>query len=82
MAMPTGHVLRWHLRKMCIRDSLYLPAVGVVLMVAEIVRALAPERRLLGAFAGVTLVSLALITVAFEAAYRDRRTFAREAVSG
>ena len=63
-------------------QRLYLPAVGVVLMVAEIVRALAPERRLLGAFAGVTLVSLALITVAFEAAYRDRRTFAREAVSG
>jgi len=63
-------------------QRLYLPAVGVVLMVGEILRALAPERRLLGAFAGVTLVGLGLLTFAFEGAYRDRRSFAREAVSG
>jgi len=63
-------------------QRLYLPAVGVVLMVAEIVRALAPERRVLGAFAGAALVSLGLFTCAFEGAYRDRRSFAREAVSG
>ncbi len=63
-------------------QRLYLPAVGVVLMVGEVLRALAPERRLLGAFAGVALVVLGLLTFAFEGAYRDRRTFAREAVSG
>jgi tetratricopeptide (TPR) repeat protein len=63
-------------------QRLYLPAVGVVLMVGEILRALAPERRLLGAFAGVALVGLGLLTFAFEDAYRDRRSFAREAVSG
>jgi hypothetical protein len=63
-------------------QRLYLPAVGVALMIGELLRALAPERRLLGAFAGVTIVALGAVTFAFEGAYRDRRTFAREAVSG
>ena len=63
-------------------QRLYVPAVGVALMVGEILRALAPERRMLGAFAGVTLVGLGALTMAFEGAYRDRRSFAREAVSG
>ncbi len=61
---------------------LYLPAVGVVLLVGEILRALAPEPRTLGAFGGVALVGLSGLTFAFEGAYRDRRMFAREAVSG
>jgi protein O-mannosyl-transferase len=63
-------------------SRLYLPAVGVALMLGEIVRALGPEPRVLGAFAGVALVGLGALTVAFEGAFRDRRTFAREAVSG
>jgi tetratricopeptide (TPR) repeat protein len=61
---------------------LYLPACGVLLVIAEIVRALALEPRVLAAWAGVTVATLALLTVAFEGAYRDRRSFAREAVAG
>jgi tetratricopeptide (TPR) repeat protein len=63
-------------------QRLYVPAVGVVIMIAELLRALAPERRVLGAFGGVVLAALAVLTFAFEGAYRDRRAFAREAVSG
>jgi hypothetical protein len=59
---------------------LYLPACGVIVTVAEIVRALASERRILVAFSTVTLAALAAITVAYEGTFRDRRTFARAAV--
>jgi tetratricopeptide (TPR) repeat protein len=63
-------------------QRLYVPAVGVVIMVAEVLRALAPEPRVLGAFGGVVLAGLTVLTFGFEGAYRDRRAFAREAVSG
>jgi tetratricopeptide (TPR) repeat protein len=62
-------------------QRLYVPAMGVVLMIGEILRALSPERRVLVAFAGVVIAGLAALTLAFEGAYRDRRAFAREAVS-
>ncbi len=63
-------------------QRLYIPAVGVVIMLAEILRALAPEPRVVGAFGGVVLAGLAVLTFGFEGAYHDRRAFAREAVSG
>lgn len=63
-------------------QRLYVPAVGVVVMLSEILRALAPERRVLGAFGGVVVAGLAALTFAFEGAFHDRRVFAREAVSG
>jgi hypothetical protein len=62
-------------------SRLYLPAVGVVLVLGEIVRALSLERRVLAAFAGVSLVALAVVTMAFEGSFRDRRAFARDAVA-
>jgi hypothetical protein len=61
---------------------LVLPAVGVLIVLGEIVRALRPERRLLVAFGGVGVAALALVTVAFEGAFRDPSLFAREAVAG
>jgi hypothetical protein len=63
-------------------NRLVLPAVGVLLVLGELVRAMAPEPRTLLAFAGVGVAVLALITVAFERAFRDPGPFAREAVAG
>jgi hypothetical protein len=63
-------------------SRLYLPAVGVVLVVGEIVRALALEGRTLAAFAGVTTAVLGLLTAAFEGTFHDPRAFARDAVAG
>jgi tetratricopeptide (TPR) repeat protein len=60
---------------------LVLPAVGVLLILGEIARALRPERRMLVAFSGVGVAALALITVGFEGAFRDPGAFAREAVA-
>lgn len=65
-----------------IDERLYVPAAGIVLAVAEIVRALAPERRMFAAFAGVAIAALAMVTLAFEGSFRDRRAFARDAVEG
>lgn len=63
-------------------QRLYVPAAGIVLAAAELVRALAPERRILAAFAAVSIGALALVTLAFEGSFRDRRAFARDAVDG
>jgi len=63
-------------------ERLYVPAAGIVLALAEMVRALAPERRMLAAFAAVTIAVLAMVTLASEGSYRDRRAFARDAVDG
>lgn len=63
-------------------QRLYLPAVGAVLMLAEIVRALAPGRGEALAYGGAALAVLAALTVGFQGVYRDERSFAREAVSG
>jgi tetratricopeptide (TPR) repeat protein len=60
---------------------LVLPAVGVLIALGEIVRALGPERRMLVAFAGVGVAALGLVTVGFEGAFRDPGAFAREAVA-
>lgn len=65
-----------------IDERLYVPAAGIVLAIVEVVRALAPERRVFAAFAGVAIGVLALVTIAFEGSFRDRRTFARDAVDG
>jgi tetratricopeptide (TPR) repeat protein len=64
-------------------QRLYLPAVGAVLAVAELLRAAAPHperQRFLGAFGGTALVVLAAVTLAQQSTFRDRRAFAREAV--
>jgi len=60
---------------------LVLPAVGVLVVLGELVRALGPERRMLVAFGGVGMVALTLVTVGFEGAFRDPGAFAREAVA-
>jgi tetratricopeptide (TPR) repeat protein len=61
---------------------LVLPAVGVLLVAGECVRAAAPEARALAAFGGVIVGALALVTLAFEGAFHDPAAFAREAVAG
>ena len=61
-------------------QRLVLPAFGFLLAVAEIVRGLALERRTLVAFAGVTIVVLALLGASYEASFRNPLSFAREAV--
>jgi hypothetical protein len=60
---------------------LVLPGCGAILALAEIARTPALERRVLLAFAGATLVALAIVTLGYEEAFRDRRAFAREAVA-
>jgi tetratricopeptide (TPR) repeat protein len=61
---------------------LVLPAVGVLVVVGELVRAAAPERGTLLAFGGAVVAALAFLTVAFEGSFRDPSAFAREAVAG
>jgi hypothetical protein len=63
-------------------ERLYVPAVGVTLLLGELVRALAPSREVLLGYAGVTIALLGAMTLGFEGAYKDRRAFAREAVFG
>ncbi len=69
-------------------NRLYLPACGVLLAVAEIVRAAACERpepaaaRLLVGLTAVAVGVLGVVTAAYEGSFRDRRAFAREAVAG
>jgi tetratricopeptide (TPR) repeat protein len=62
-------------------NRLYLPACGAILVVAEVVRAIALERRSLAAFASVTVLALAALTAAYEESFHDRRAFARNAVA-
>jgi protein O-mannosyl-transferase len=71
-------------------SRLYLPACGVILAVAELARGVAMDPKPGGglqggyafhAFAGVTVASLAMITLGYEGTFRDRRTFAREAAA-
>jgi tetratricopeptide (TPR) repeat protein len=63
-------------------QRLYLPAVGVLVMLAELARAAAPERRTIAAFGAIAVASLGLVTMAFESAFRDPIAFGREAVAG
>ena len=65
-----------------LESRLYLPACGVLVALAEIVRAAARDRTALVAFAGVTVAALAVVTMAYEGTFRDRRAFARAAVGG
>jgi tetratricopeptide (TPR) repeat protein len=61
-------------------QRLVLPAVGFVIVVAEIVRALAPPPRALAAFASVTIAVLFVVSFAAQDTFRDRRRFAKNAV--
>jgi tetratricopeptide (TPR) repeat protein len=67
-------------------NRLYLPACGVIVVLAELARASVAaarvEARLVAALSGATLVALAALTMAFERSFHDRRAFAREAVAG
>jgi Flp pilus assembly protein TadD len=63
-------------------QRLALPTVGVVVMLGEIVRALAPEGRLVVAIGGVAVAVFGAVSVAYEGAFRDARAFARGAVEG
>ncbi len=69
-------------------NRLYLPACGLLLAVAEIVRAAAFDRpgapappRLVIALTAVVVVVLGVVTTAYAESFRDRRAFAREAVA-
>jgi hypothetical protein len=64
-----------------LESRLYLPACGLIVAAAEIVRALALESTLLHAFSGVVLAALAGITLAYEGTFHDRRVFARAAIA-
>jgi hypothetical protein len=59
-----------------------LPAVGVLLVLGALVRAFAPEPRMVAAFGAVGVAALAFVTVAFEGSFREPGAFAREAVAG
>jgi protein O-mannosyl-transferase len=67
-------------------QRLYLPAVGGAVVLAELLRAAAPDppvpqaHRVVAAWGGVGLVALAAVTLAFQGTFRDPRSFAREAV--
>ena len=69
-------------------NRLYLPAVGVLLALGEIARAAAfegtppVEARLFVALSVVLAAVLGAVTLGYEGAYRNRGTFAREAVDG
>jgi tetratricopeptide (TPR) repeat protein len=76
-------------------SRLVLPAVGVLIALAEIARAAAfrPMRgdgsvetaartRLFAALAAVLVLMLAAVTAGYEGAFHDRRAFAREAAAG
>ena len=72
-------------------NRLYLPACGVLLAIAEIVRAAVferpapvevPERRLFVALSAVVVLVLAVVTSGYEASFHDPRAFARAAVAG
>jgi hypothetical protein len=60
-------------------QRLYLPAVGAVVVLAELLRAAAPGPQG-AAWGGVGLVALAAVTLAFQGTFRDPRSFARDAV--
>jgi tetratricopeptide (TPR) repeat protein len=61
---------------------LVLPACGALLAVAEIARAARLERDVFIASASAVAAALAVLTIAFEGAFRDPMTFARDAVDG
>jgi len=59
----------------------YLPALGLIVAAAEIVRCLATEPRVFAAFAGVTLCVLGGLTLARETSFVNQKAFARDAVA-
>lgn len=61
---------------------LYLPAVGIAIVAAEMIRVLALrlEPRVVGAFGGAWVACLGLTAAGYEETFRDRRAFARAAV--
>jgi hypothetical protein len=61
---------------------LVLPAVGAIIVVAEIARAMTLERHVFYAAAGASIVAASVVTLAFETAFRDPMHFARDAVDG
>jgi protein O-mannosyl-transferase len=62
-------------------SRLYLPAAGVVVSAAEIVRALwARDRTLVLSSFATTVAALAAVTIGYEGSFRDRRSFAKNAV--
>ena len=63
-------------------QRLVLPACGAILVAAEIVRALELEAGVLAASVAAVAVAFATLTVAFEGAFRDSSSFARDAVEG
>jgi hypothetical protein len=59
---------------------LYLPACGVLITVAEIVRAVSVERRVVAAFGGVTVLAACAVALGTASMFRDGRAFARASV--
>ena len=67
---------------LALESRLYLPLVGVLLVVAAIVDALAIERRVIVACAASTAMALAALSFGYAEAFRDPRAFANAAVLG
>jgi tetratricopeptide (TPR) repeat protein len=63
-----------------LQSRLYLPACGVFIVAAEIVRALGPARRTIAAVGGTLVGVLALVTLGYQGTFADRLAFARNAV--
>ncbi len=63
-----------------LNHRLYLPACGVLIAFAEIVRAVAAERRAVAAFGAGTVAALGALALAFGATFHDRRVFALASV--
>jgi hypothetical protein len=63
-------------------QRLVLPACGAILAVAEVMRAMRLERGVLAASAAAVVGAFAMLTVAFQGAFRDARAFAKDAVDG
>jgi hypothetical protein len=59
----------------------YLPTCGAIVALSELVRALGAERRAFLAFSTVVVGALAVLGLAYEDSFRDRRSFARNAVA-
>jgi hypothetical protein len=65
-----------------LEERLVLPACGVLIAVAEIVRTLKLERGVLVSGGAAAIAGLAVLTVSYESAFRAPLPFARDAVDG
>jgi tetratricopeptide (TPR) repeat protein len=65
-----------------LESRLYLPAIAIVLLIAEVAEAWQPPPRAAQAAAGVAIAGLAAVAFSYGARFRDRLTFGQAAVRG